>query len=162
MPLLPTKANTEGNNETLGDRTPIPAGDYLAHIVKTEFKPTKAKTGHRLVCQFKILEGEKKGRVVFVGLNLDNPNPIAVEIATKELNSICSACGLEDVEDSDELLNIPMTISVTVKKGDAQWPASNEVSGYKAAEAGNVVPDFVNDGANTAPTEEGKELPWNQ
>lgn len=134
MPLLPKKANTEGNQDTLDDRSPVPAGDYVAAIVKTEFKQTKAKTGHYLSVQFKILEGEYKGRALFTNLNLDNPNPVAVEIANKELNSICSACGLADVEDSDELLNIPMNVTVKIEEGNAQYPASNSITSYDLAE----------------------------
>ena len=132
MPLLPNRANTEENKDGMDDRSPIPAGDYPMHIVKTEFKPTKAKTGHYLACQLKVLDGEYKGRVVFLNLNLDNPNPVAVEIANKELNSICQACGQEGVEDSDELLNIPMMVSVKINPGDANWPPSNETTGYKS------------------------------
>ena len=141
MPLLPQVANTEGNNETQEDRSPIPAGDYMMHLVKSEFKPTKAKTGHYLACQFKVLEGDYKGRVVFTNLNLDNPNPVAVEIANKELNSICSACGKEGVEDSDELLNIPLVVSVKVTPGDANWPPSNEITGYASADEANAMED---------------------
>ena len=134
MPLLPTPANTADNKEVLGDRTPIAAGDYIMHIVKTEMKPTNAKTGHYLSVQLKVLEGEKKGRVVFTNLNLDNPNPQAVEIANKELNSICQACGKEGVEDSDELLHIPMKVTVKVTPGDSKWPPSNETTAYASAD----------------------------
>ena len=130
MPLLPKKANTAGNNETMDDRSPIPAGEYVAHIVKTEFKQTRAKNGHYLSIQFKILEGDYKGRALFTNLNLDNPNPVAVEIANKELNSICQAVGKEGVEDSDELLQIPMLVTVKVTEGDAQYPPANETTGY--------------------------------
>jgi hypothetical protein len=111
--------------------SPIPAGDYAAHIVKSEFKETKAKNGHYLALQFKILEGEYKGRVLFSNLNLDNPNPVAVEIANKELNTICQAINLVGVEDSDELHQKPMTITVIIRKGDANYPDSNEIKGYK-------------------------------
>lgn len=156
MPLLPQAANTADNNTAMDDRSPIPAGDYLMHIVKTEMKQTKAKTGHYLSCQFKVLEGDCKGRVVFTNLNLDNPNPVAVEIANKELNSICQACGLEGVEDSDELLNIPMKVTVKVTPGDAQWPPSNETSAYASADE----VDSMADGPDTQAAPDAKDLPW--
>lgn len=132
MPLLPNKANTEGNNETLEDRTPVPAGQYPMHIVKSEFKATKAKTGHYLALQFRILDGPYKGKALFTNLNLDNPNQVAVEIANKELNSICKAVGKEGVEDSDELHQIPLLGTVKVTEGDAQYPPQNEITGYEA------------------------------
>ena len=169
MPLLPTAANTAENRDTLDDRTPIPAGDYIMAIVKTEFKQTKAKTGHFLSTHFKVQDGEYKGRMVFTNLNLDNPNPVAVEIANKELNSICQACGLEGVEDSDELLNIPMKVTVKVSPGDSQWPPSNETTGYASAEEAMVDPSASGDdnpeavvdttGANDSAEAKGG-LPW--
>lgn len=164
MPLLPQRANTADNKEGLDDRSPIPAGDYLMHIVKGEMKETKAKTGHRLVLQFKVLEGDKKGRVVFVGLNLDNPNPIAVEIANKELNSICQACGKEGVEDSDELLQIPMMCTVTIKEGDANWAPSNEIKSYKSegSTGGMVDPSADTVSAESDSVDGEKAMPWEE
>ena len=133
MPLLPVKANTAENNETLGDRTPIPAADYQSMIVKTEFKETKAKTGHYLSVHHKIIDGKFAGRLIFSNLNLDNPNTVAVEIAHKELNSICKAVNKQGVADSDELLELPMTISVAIEPASAQYPASNKITAYKPA-----------------------------
>lgn len=135
MPILPKKSNTPENKSTLDDRTPVPRGDYLAHVVKTEYKATKAKNGHYLAVQHKILEGEHTGRVIFTNLNLDNPSTVAMEIANKEANSISVACQLEGVENSDEWLQIPHMISVTVSQGDPQYPPQNEISKYAALEA---------------------------
>jgi len=157
-PLLPQPANTGDNTQGMDDRSVIPAGEYLAHIVKTEFKPTKAKTGHFLAIQYKVLEGDHKGRVVFSNLNLDNPNPVAVEIANKELNSLCAACGLEGVEDSDELLQIPFLLTVKVKPADAQWPEGNEVAGYASADEHKDTP-AIDEAPETKDKPKAK-LPW--
>jgi hypothetical protein len=129
---LPQPANTPENNANLGDREPIPAGDYLAHIIKAVFKQTKKKTGHYLALDIRVLEGEHKGHALFSNLNLDNPNPVAVEIANKELNTICQALGKSNVIDSDELLQQPMIVTVIVKEGDANYPPSNEIVNYSA------------------------------
>jgi len=128
MAILPTPTTTETDD----DRTPLEPGRYVATIVKSEMKKTKANTGHYLSLRFKVAEGPKKGRLVFTNLNLDNPNPVAVEIANKQLNSIKVACGfgVTDVEDSEELHGIPMELAVTISPGNAQYPPSNEISGY--------------------------------
>jgi len=135
MPLLPKRANCEGNNETQGDFTALPAGEYIAQIVKSEFKDTKAKTGKYLQLNFKVISGPEdvncKGRVLFERLNLINPNPIAVEIANKSLNSICVACGKAGVEDSDELHAIPMKVGLKVDEATANYPASNSFAYFK-------------------------------
>jgi len=140
MALLPTPANTEENSATLDDRSALAAGDYVSHIVKSELLQTKAKNGQRLSLHFRVLEGESTGRMFFASLNLDNPNPIAVEIANKELNSICSACGLEGVEDSEELHQIPLIVTLKVNPADAQYPESNSCTKYTAAEASSEAP----------------------
>ena len=140
MALLPTAANTEENSEGLGDRSALPAGDYLAHIIKSEMKETKEsikldnQSGFYLSIHYCILEGERKGRMFFANLNLKNKNPVAVEIANKELNSICQACDLQGVEDSDELHQIPMCITLKVDPATAQWPEGNSITAYKPAD----------------------------
>ena len=134
MALLPNKANSETNNEKLDDRSPLPAGDYLCVIKKADFKQTKAKTGHYLNCQFVVAEGVKKGSSFFVNLNLDNPNPVAVDIANKELNSICDALDLTDVEDSDEILGQELGVTLKITPGDASYPPSNETTAYFPAD----------------------------
>lgn len=130
MAQLPQQANHEGNNEQMDDFSAIPAGEYVGQIVKSEFKDTKAKTGKYLNLQIKILEGEYKGRIIFELLNLINPNPVAVEIANKALNSICVACGLVGVEDSDELHGIPMGLKVKINPANDNYPASNGIANY--------------------------------
>jgi len=131
MAQLPSVFNAK-DNEKMGGFEPIPEDWYLAEIQKSEMKPTKAKTGSYLSCQLKVLEGEFKGRFLFNLLNLDNPNPVAVEIAQKELASICEACGIDELEDSTELHGIPMAIKVVIKEGSGGYPPKNEIRAYKA------------------------------
>jgi len=133
MALLPEVANSEGNNEILGDRSPLEAGDYIVCITKSEFKATKAETGYYLNLTMIVQEGPRTGSFIWTLLNLKNPNPVAVEMAKKELNSICQACSLNAVEDSDELHGIHFGITVSIKKGDAQYPDSNKIDNYKPA-----------------------------
>ena len=88
MARLQFAANTPENSEGLDDYTPIPAGDVIAQIIKSQYKETKKKDGNYLQLIWKVVMGKYKGRTLFDNLNLDNPNPIAVEIANKTLNSI--------------------------------------------------------------------------
>ena len=158
MPLLPQPANSADNNETQTDNTPVPAGEYLSHIIKTEIKETKAGTGHRLNLTFKILDGDHEGRVFWQGLNISNPSAVAQEISRKELNSICKACGLEDVEDSDELLQIPLIVRLKVVPGTDQWPAKNEPTGYAMETSSD---DFDSTKAETKGSET-QAKPWEE
>ena len=119
----------------------LPAGDYLAEIIKTEMKKTNAGDGEYLSLMFKVLDGPNKDRAVFTNLNLDNPNPVAVNIAIGSLDKICKACGKDrrKMDDSDELLKIPMIITVTKRPDDDAYPG-NDIKGYKKASASGTAP----------------------
>lgn len=109
---------------------PLPAGKYVSAIVESEFKPTKAGTGHYLQLTFQVLEGPHKGRLLWARLNLDNPKPAAVEIAKAELSAICRSIGVMSPRDSVELHNLPLVISVACKKRQDTGEITNEIKGY--------------------------------
>ena len=117
---------------------PIPAGKYLAAITASEMKPTKSGSGNYLQLTFTLLEGEFKNRILWARLNLSNPNQTAVKIARAELSAICRAVGVMQPRDSVDLHNIPLLISVKVKKRTDNDELTNEIKGYepKASAAG--------------------------
>jgi len=165
MALLKKAANEEGNSESMSDRSALPAGKVLAHIVKSEMKATKKKNGHYLNVHFKVIEPEGlAGRMFFTNLNLDNPNPVAVEIATKELNSICQACGKQGVTDSEEVHQIPMVVDLGIEAATAQFPESNNIKSYApeddwdGGESG--APDVAVEETSGESSEDG--LPWDE
>ena len=93
----------------------LPAGKYRAQIVESEMRVTRNGTGQYLWLMLDILEGPHQGRKIFDQLNLVNPNPTTVEIAQRTLSAICHATSKLQVNDSEELHLIPMTIQVGVK-----------------------------------------------
>ena len=136
MAQLPKKANTAGNNDT-NNFTVIPEGLYTLAVTRSELKETKSKNGYFLMLAMKVQEGEHTGKVLIERLNLVNPSAVAVEIANKQLNSLCVACGLADVEDSEELHGIPFQAKIAVEQATADWPASNKVARYIDEESAN-------------------------
>lgn len=117
------------------DIEPIPVGEYSAHIVDSDVKPTKNNTGHYAELEFEVTAGEFKGRKVWARLNLDNPNPKAVEIAQRELSAICHAVGVLQVTDTQQLHYKPLVIRVDVEQRDGYSP-QNVIKAYKAAPGG--------------------------
>ena len=115
---------------------PLPADWYKAVITATEEKPTKAQTGSYLELNMEIIEGNYQGRRVFERLNLNNPKPVAVEIAQRSLSSICRAVGVNNPQNSEELMDKPLMIKLAVKPADGQYGPSNEVKGYEAVSGG--------------------------
>jgi hypothetical protein len=156
---LPLTANTEDNKEGLDDYTPIPAGPVIAQITTSGYKQTKAKTGNYLQLIWKVISGKYAGRTLFDNLNLDNPNPIAVEIANKSLNSICQACEKVGVQDSEELHGIPVELTLSVTPATSTQPASNNIKAYKKVDGASalIADNTENRPGETKPT---KKLPW--
>lgn len=114
-----------------GQQDPVPAGWYNVVIDKSEMKPTKDGTGMRLELQFKIIDGQFVNRKIFEGLNLQNSNPVAQEIAYKQLSAIAHAVNVLLVEDSSQLHNIPLKVKVSLKGATGQYEAKNEIKAYK-------------------------------
>jgi len=112
----------------------VPAGEYLAEIIKSENKDTKAGDGSYLSLQFKIVEGQHKGEVVYTNLNLVNKSEVAVKIACKSLKKICECVNInyEKMDDSQELHNRPLIIVVSMRDPDSAYPG-NEIKNYKPA-----------------------------
>lgn len=132
----------------------IPAGWYHAKITDAEIKPTADGTGTRLNLKFEILAGQFVGRKVFTGLNIKNSNAQAQEIAYHDLSAIQHAIGRIQINDTNELLGVPLNIKVKVRgerkdpvTGDT-YEASNDITTYKAydpniPQAGGASPSAV-------------------
>lgn len=134
MALLPEVFHPE--NEEEDPFAPIDADWYLAEIIKSSLEATKDKTGKYISLCFKILEGDREGRFIYTNINIVNNSDTAVRIGKADLKRICMACGIDgELEDTEDLHNIPMYIKVTVKPANAQWPAKNEIKNYKSEEA---------------------------
>jgi hypothetical protein len=114
-----------------GQQDPVPAGWYKVVIDKSEMKPTKDGTGMRLELAFKIIDGQFTNRKIFEGLNLQNSNPVAQEIAYKQLSAVAHAVNVLMVEDSQQLHNIPLQVKVKLKPAQGQYDAGNSIVAYK-------------------------------
>lgn len=128
------------NVEPATDFEPIPAGKYLAMITESEMKATKSGTGGYLQLTFQILDGACKNRFVWARLNLNNPNATAVKIAHGELSALCRAIGVLAPNDSVELHNLPLVITVKCKKRADTGEIQNEIKGFVKKDAATGQP----------------------
>ena len=141
-------ANLDGYNaeeyQPLDTFEPIPAGEYRAVATDSEMRSTKGGSGSYLQVVWELLEGDFKGRKLWSRLNLDNPNRTAVEIAQRELSSICRAAGILRPKDSAELHGIPVLLKVGVEKRSDTGELQNRIKGYapigNGAEKTHVAP----------------------
>ncbi len=156
---LPSAFNAD-KHEKMGDFTPLPKSDYITQITKSEMKLTKKaiaakeagdsnfqQKGQMLVLTHTVLAPKAyKGKTVNSRLNLVNSNDTTVEIANKELATICAAVGKVSIEDSDELHGIPMLISVDVTDDEKY----NEIKFYDKCPAD--VPEELLAGVGDSPS----------
>lgn len=173
MAKLPGGFSTKNVENRMGVFTPIPMGDYSAKFTKAERKPTnetkekftaaqiaREETGccflHTLTAE--IIEGQYKGRVLFANLNLEHHKENVVEMAEAELATICDAVGKISVDDTNELLGIPFTISLGIKKKTAQYPEANKITGYTRLK-GALQPSLAKVGAKAEEKEEAVAAP---
>lgn len=129
---------------------PIPEGKYTAIITESEEKQTRAGNGSYLSLKFQIVEGKYQNRTLYTNLNLDNPNETAVKIARADLSAICRAVGVLQPQESAELHNKPMVITVKCKKREDTGDIQNNISGYSKA-GGSAEP---------AESESESKAPW--
>ena len=115
----------------------LPEGQYVVIATASEMKPTKNGNGQFLQFTFEVLDGPQKGRKVWARLNLVNQNQTAVDIAQRELGAICRAVGIIKPNDSAELHNRPLLITVVVEVDDRKREG-NTIKKYEAINAGGA------------------------
>lgn len=153
--------------EAQQDFAPIPSGEYPAQIVESDMKPTKNNDGQYLELKYSVLDGEFKGRSVWVRLNLDNKNAQAVEIANRQFASIRDAIGVTQVNQSEELHYKPHIIRVELvpagtprKNSTPTTKDQNEIRGWKKLDDG--IPFAASSGAPAATASAPAAAPWNR
>lgn len=120
----------------------LPAGWYPAQITASEMCQTKAGNGQYLKLEFTVIGDKFAGRKVWTNLNIDNPNPKAVEIAYQNLASICDAINHNgNVKDSQELHGKPMQIKL-VERNEPTFGPSNEIKGYSKLDGSGTPSNF--------------------
>lgn len=134
MAALQFDARTVTPDTGSGDA--LPAGWYNVMMDESEMKATAQKgdgspAGAYLKCRYSVIDGQYAGRKIFANLNLRNANPVAQEIAYKQLSAICHAVNVLNMQDTQELHGKPLKIKVKVRKATDEYEASNDIGAYK-------------------------------
>ena len=140
----------------------LPVDDYLAVISESAKVPNKKTVGEHISFTFTVVDGDYKDRKVFTNLNLINENPDTVEIAKRDLSAICRATGVLHPKDTAELHNIPVVISVGIRKGSNGYEDSNIIRKFSRVD-GKELKDVTDASApvkGAAPVGGAKRKPW--
>ena len=141
----------------------LPPGRYVAQIVQSEMRPTKAGNGQLLWLELDVLEGPHQGRKIWDQLNLVNPNQQTVEIAQRALSAICHAVG-----------QLQVTLAVEADSRDKhlqphEQRKQNKIKGYaplgpvpaaRAPVATAATPRTASPPMRPAPAATGSTPPW--
>ena len=123
-------ANQHAPNEGL---ELINEGWHPGIITHSEIKANNAKTGHYLELEVTLTPPDMQaGQKTWARLNVDNPNPKAVEIANGELSAICRATGVMVITDSVQLHGIPLQFRVK-HRTDPEYGKQGDVTGWRSA-----------------------------
>jgi hypothetical protein len=136
---------------------PLPAGWYTATITAAELKPTKDGSGQYIKVRYDITGPTHQGRVVFGNLNIKNASAKAEEIGRQQLGELMRAIGLSRVTDTDQLIGGSLLIKLSVRAATEQYPAQNEVKGFKAITGS--APTFAAPAASPAAASPAKATP---
>lgn len=123
--------------DTGGDFSPIPAGEYHTVIKDAEVKSTNDGTGQYIKLRLDVTGPTHAGRVVFANINIRNKSSAAEQIGRAQLGSLMKAIGLTTLQDTDQLIGGALCVKVAVKDARTDpatgktYEASNEVKAYK-------------------------------
>ena len=85
----------------------LPVGRYQFQATEEELKGNSKGTGEILSLTLEVIgseTGEHIGRKVWVTFNVAHENPKAQTIGQAQLKALCKAIGVENVDDTEELL----------------------------------------------------------
>ena len=137
-------------NESTGDFSPLPEGEYSVTIKAAEVKATKAGDGSYINLRLDVNEGKYAKRVLFAMITLRNKSDKAESIGKGQLRDVMSACGIGSLSDTDQLLG--HNLIVRVGQREYNGTMQNDVKGYKTA--GASAPTI-----SAAPQASGKAAP---
>jgi hypothetical protein len=154
------------DHEPLAPRTAYPAGVYVGRAIKSEKKPNNAQNGELIAWEFEFLApAHVAGKIYYENMNIVNQNPTAVEIANRALSSLCHATGVMDLQNTDQLLNIPIGINLGINKKSGEqtlrgFLKAAECTPDKLVKPGAVVPGAAGGGFAGAPPQQAPPAAW--
>ena len=148
---MPNLNGFDANNvEPVPSFEPIPAGQYVAMITASEEK-TSQKGSRYLSLELEVLEGPCKGRKLWSNLNLYHADAEVVKFARSDLASICKAVGVLKPQDSVQLHNLPLLITVKCVNRKDTGELQNRIKGYAPRAAAQGQPQQAPATSTTPP-----------
>jgi len=94
-----------------------PDGAYNVNTVKAELVDTKSG-GKMIKTQLKIIDGNHAGRIIFDSFNIENLNPLAVQIGRGQLKSFLKASHFmnpNSLESTEQLIGLKCIVKTKIE-----------------------------------------------
>lgn len=124
------------------DFAPLPKGAYNVSLYDCALKESKSG-GEYINMQFRVIDGQFEGRVIFDMITTKNASAKAVEIGMQRLKDFANATGLPDQFDLGDMHGKKLNVYVKIEQSE-QYGDKNKVTSYMPykGETKNV---FAND-----------------
>ena len=110
----------------------MPAGKYPMIMTESEVKSNSSNTGSLLKFTLEVIDGEHKGHKAFGNINLTHSrSKAAQEIGQAQFSAMCRATGVQSPDDSHELHNIPMLVTLAFVPAQDKVPGDPSQGQYK-------------------------------
>jgi len=127
-------------NDATSSSSVLPAGKYNVVCEEANIKETKNGDGEYINVRFSVIDGDMKGRKMFMMFNIKNKNEQAVTIGRQQLKSFLIAAGTENFALTTVKALEGMKAKATVQvKGDS-YGEKNNITKFEKSDA--VVEDF--------------------
>lgn len=119
----------------------LPIGNYTVIATKAEEKISRTNVKY-LAMTYEVIEGEYKGRKLFVNFHFFSENIKAKEIAINDFRGLCFAVNVNNPKDENMLLNKPFIVKVGVVTDKQTGEKQNNIKQYIPAggSIGNAQP----------------------
>ena len=138
----------------------LPAGKYEVIIIDDERRPTRDGKNAYLWLEMEVVSGSRKGAHIFDRLNLwHESSQKAREIARANLSAICRAVGVLTPQDTTQLYNKPLVVTVKVRN-TTDYGQQNDVVGYEKTSAAKLMTGRQHDFSQDANAGGGDSIPF--
>lgn len=110
---------------------PMPPGSYTFEVVESTIKPTKAGTGEYIELTLRVVDGQFENRRLWERINFKNDNAKAQDIGQRQLKALCDACGINGLDDTQQLHGILFSGRVVIEQDKTgQYGPRNTIKSF--------------------------------
>lgn len=145
----------QGPKKTYDD---LPEGDYDVIVLKSDVV-ADTKMDRVVKVTFKITNGAHKGRYIFQTYTIDSKTAEYQRGGRREFASLLRACGKKVVDDSKEIVGIPLTVMLGYRTAKSSGKRYTKIEKHSPA-LGRTAEEKAQDAEITKPWDDSDDIPY--